>query len=311
MSPALPRITPIRWWELPAIARMTRYNLGEVDQQLRHLLQHPVWHWWVRLIGPFYLGAGGTGYKALLGRQIAGCAFISFRRQSGYIYNVQVNEAWRRQRIGWQLMAHLEEQALSKGYGWTALYVDRGNEAGRSLYQHMGYRPYFSHYWRRRQADGWPLPPSRDVQVKALRRPEAVELHQYFSQHELFHGDAWAARLVADDYPISLPAGGLSWRCLHEGTEIGFAWGDYLRDRPVLNLYLHHHWWGNGPILAATLAAVREAAGWQSSYMDLLLGSSGHGNASQTALLELGFQQRTQARLLLLKSLLSSVDGDS
>ena len=65
------------------------------------------------------------------------------------------------------------------------------------------------------------------------------------------------------------------------------------------------------PILAATLAAVREAAGWQSSYMDLLLGSSGHGNASQMALLELGFQQRTQARLLLLKSLLSSVDGDS
>jgi hypothetical protein len=239
-------------------------------------------------------------------RQIAGCAFVNFRRQSGYIYNVQVNGAWRRQGVGRQLMAHLEGLALARGYTWTALYVDRDNEVGRSLYQHLGYRPYFSHYWRRRLAAGWPQVANDSVQVVALRRPDAVEIHTYYSQHELFYGDQWAARVVADDYPISLPAGGLSWRCLHDGKEIGFAWGDYLRGRPVLNLYLHQSWWGNSPILAGTLAAVRQAAGWQSSDMDLLLGSNDHGAASRAALQDLGFQQRTQARLLLLKPLVSA-----
>ena len=303
MSTMVAKLGLIRWWELPYIARMTRQNLGEVDQELRRLLRHPLWHWGVRLIGPLYLGLGGRGYKAMLQRQIVGCAFIEFRRQSGYLYNVQVNHDWRRQGVARQLMGHLETAAMHEGYGWTALYVDKANGAARALYEMLGYRPYFSHYWRRRSAADWPAMAGELAQVEPLRRPDAMLLHNYYSQHELFHGDAWAARVVAADFPITLPPGGLHWRCLWAGGEVGFAWGDYVRDRPVLNLYLNHTTWGDAAILAGTLAAIRHAAGWRSSNLDLLLGSSGHGAASLEALTALGFQRRTQSRLLLLKQL--------
>ena len=296
-------IEPIRWYELRKVARMTLANLSTVDQQLKRLLRNFFSRQLVRIFGPVYLSVGGRGYKATAHGQILGCAFLSSRKKSCYIYNVQVNAFARRKGVGFRLMKKMEALAMENGHTAVALLVDKRNEAGRALYDKLGYRRYFGMFWRRRIPDGWPLAENAAAEVRPVRGPQAQQLFNTYQYHELLNGDRWAASIVANDFPASLPRAGQYFQCLHNDLEIGFAWSDYVGDRPVVNLYLSRTVWGNPNVLRGLLYGIRHASGFRSSYLDLYLGSSIHSQASAANLINMGFKPETRARLLLIKDL--------
>lgn len=57
----------------------------------------------------------------------------------GYIYNVAVKKEYRRQRIGYQMLKALIEQAKARGITSMTLEVRQSNEAARQLYQSLGF----------------------------------------------------------------------------------------------------------------------------------------------------------------------------
>ena len=61
-------------------------------------------------------------------------------RPSGYIYDLEVDEAFRRRGYGRQAMLELEKIARSMGLKQLGLHVFAHNEPARSLYGGMGYR---------------------------------------------------------------------------------------------------------------------------------------------------------------------------
>jgi GNAT superfamily N-acetyltransferase len=56
-----------------------------------------------------------------------------------WIYDVHVNDAFRRQGVGREAMRFAEEEARRRGVSRISLNVFGGNEAARTLYRSLGY----------------------------------------------------------------------------------------------------------------------------------------------------------------------------
>jgi ribosomal protein S18 acetylase RimI-like enzyme len=56
-----------------------------------------------------------------------------------WIYDIHVDDAFRRQGLGRAAMQFAEDEARRRGVGGVALNVFGGNEAARSLYRSLGY----------------------------------------------------------------------------------------------------------------------------------------------------------------------------
>jgi GNAT superfamily N-acetyltransferase len=80
-------------------------------------------------------------YRYYLGRlngYPAGGAYVSLWEKVPTIYGVVTAPTMRGQGIAGQVMTRLVQDTLNHGFGWTCLYVARGNPA-RRLYEELGY----------------------------------------------------------------------------------------------------------------------------------------------------------------------------
>jgi ribosomal protein S18 acetylase RimI-like enzyme len=59
-----------------------------------------------------------------------------------WIYDIHVDEAFRRQGLGRAAMQFVEDEARRRGVSGIALNVFGGNEAARSLYRSLGYKEF-------------------------------------------------------------------------------------------------------------------------------------------------------------------------
>jgi GNAT superfamily N-acetyltransferase len=293
-------ITPTRLWDLLALTGMAYRNMPGHDRQFTEMVSRRLGRWLGWLFMPAYLATSGRGYKALVNGRLAGCAFLQLRAQSGYIYNVSVNQAYRRQGVATRLMAYLAAETASEGRTWLALQVDEGNQGAQVLYQGLGYHYYHTDYLH---YDGPPLAPpplTLGTAIEPLGNRYHAHYHAY-ADLERGHGDGWAAAVVAADYPAGPPAGGSHWRCLVNGREAGYGWIGGAADQAMLILLLDPQWWGEPETVAfmGQLLAVWGVA--RPSKVDLYVGSSGHQAAVSHLLAPLGFQTVPQPRLLMLK----------
>ena len=92
--------------------------------------------------------------KLFSGGKIVGCAYLHLNKSSGYIFNVNVNKANRRQGIGRQLMDHLEKITKSRQRSLLALQVENNNLPAKQLYHQLGFRSYHPHFLRLERSMG-------------------------------------------------------------------------------------------------------------------------------------------------------------
>jgi aminoglycoside 3-N-acetyltransferase I len=71
-----------------------------------------------------------------------------------FIYELEVNEAWRRQGIATRLMAELERVARSRGITEGFVLTEPGNGAANTLYESLGGQRSDAVMWDYRYADG-------------------------------------------------------------------------------------------------------------------------------------------------------------
>lgn len=292
-------VRPIRLFDLITITRMVYDNMTGVDQQFTQLAGYPLARLAGYLFFPIYLLLAGKGYKIMHGRQIAGCAYLHLRQLSGFVFNVSINRPYRRQGLGRQLMAHLEERTKAAGRPWMALQVDKDNFPARYLYEQIGYRPYHPHFFRRVEHGAIQQPAVPGVAIEALNL-NGRRLYEQYAEMERQKGDGWAARVVSVDYPSWPPMSGRYWRCLCNGEEVGCAWLGDPEGEPVILLALRPPVWGHVAVpgfVSLISAKIRRAP----AVIDVYLGSSASHEAAAPLLQPLGFTEHTQQRILMLK----------
>jgi ribosomal protein S18 acetylase RimI-like enzyme len=252
------------------------------------------------LLMPLALQFVGNGYKAVWHGHIVGCAYVEWRKRSGYVFNVAVDPAYRRQGIARQLMRHLADLARARERQWLGLYVERENVAAQRLYESEGYFRYGSRVLHR--SDPLPLPaPDVAVTLRDISYRAGAEWLRFFRTAELAGGSGRAAAVVGGDYPTAQPPTGRFWIIGEEAHELGVAWCHGSRDRArptAIHLWLDEECWGDRDVVLSVARALGDRGG-----IDIEPGSDGHFAALLPVLAPLGFIQREHAQLLMLKEL--------
>lgn len=296
-------IRPVRPWDLPTLTRMAYANMTGVDREFTRSTSGPLAHALGYVILPLYLLTAGRGYKAVVHGEIAGCAYVNMRRLSGFVFNVNVNEAHRRKGIGRALMEHVEREVRRTGRRWVGLHLDDGNVPAQRLYETLGYRNYHHRFLRSRDLSILRHPQSPNIDARPLARHEGISLWRQYADLERREGDTWAARVMREDFAEGPPNGGAFWSC-HEGAEtIGCVWVGGKPDWPSVHLLLRSAYWNRRlPAVTVLQIVLRERLG-DLQAIDLHTGSSAHHEALLSLFRDFGFTTRNRARILMLKEL--------
>jgi GNAT superfamily N-acetyltransferase len=282
---------------------MAYANMTGVDREFTRSTSGPIAHALGYVILPLYLLTSGRGYKAVVGGEIAGCAFLHMRRLSGFVFNVNVNAAYRRKGIGRALMEHLEKEVRRTGRRWVGLHLDDGNEPAQRLYEAIGYRDYHHRFLRSHDLSILQQPELPNIVARALARHEATSVWKRYADLERREGDVWAARVVREDYDEGPPSGGAFWACTSNGEEIGCAWMGGKADWPTVHLLLRSEYWNRRMPVATLLRILMRDRDVEPQALDLHAGSSTHYEAMHALLRDYGFTPRNRARILMLKEL--------
>lgn len=303
MDGSLFSIRPVRVWDLPRLTQMAYANMTGVDVEFTRFARRPLARLFGHILLPFYLLTAGQGYKAVADGEIAGCAYVHMQQLSGIAFNVNVNKAYRRQGIGRALMQHIEAQVRRASLRWIALQVDRGNEPAQRLYESLNYQAYHPDFLRSGR-EVTLLPPRQEtVSLGALGMHEGRSLFRKYADLERREGDAWAATVIKHDFSDRPPPGGQFWRCFHERQEIGCAWQKQEQDKVMVVLLLERTYWNQPMITRGLLRLLQAQRGSHPVTLDVYFGSSSHHDAAAPALMALGFENRRQAQILMLKAL--------
>jgi len=284
-----------------SITHLTVTNMTGVDRYFTQITRNPLGRWVTYGTFPFYLLFSGRGYKVLRDQHIVACAFVHLRHVSAYVFNVNVDQPYRRQGIGQSLMEHLELVAARNGRTWMALQVDDGNWPAQHLYDRIGYRPYHPLFLRLESGMDVGYAITEGVTIQPLRRLQGRTLFNRYMNIERKLGDLWAAPILID-YDLLPSSGGSFWRCLLNGEEIGCARLATASNRLQVRLMCKPEYWDHitvGGLVKLLAAEIRTRHG----AVDVFLGSSGHHEAAEIHLTGLGFRSRIQQRILMLKPL--------
>jgi ribosomal protein S18 acetylase RimI-like enzyme len=280
---------------------MTFDNMIGVDRYFTRMVRNPIGRLFTYGMLPLYLQFSGQGYKVLVDGQTAGCAFLHMRGSSGYIFNVSVNEPYRRQGVGRRLMVHLEQTIKGRNRGWAVLQVDLGNDPAERMYRQLGYRPFHPHFLRRETSPPMSRAITGGITVQRLGRRSGYSRFKRYLNLERGQGELWALPVI-DEYDSWPGRRGAFWRCLLYDREIGCAQVIEQDSRSLIRLTLEPDYWG----YVATGGLVKELVDnltVRPPYVDLFLESSAHHQAAIPVLRALGFRERSRSRLLMLKPL--------
>jgi len=285
------------------MTRMAYANMTGVDVEFTRFARNPLLRALGYVLLPLYLLTSGRGYKAVVGHETVGCAYLHLRRLSGLAFNVHVNRPYRRQGIGRALMEHLESVTRRRGLSWLGLQVDQGNRPAQELYRSLGYRPFNSRYVYHEQG---PLSIPRaapGIILETLTRGQGRRLYRRYARVEREAGDAWAAQVVEADFDEGPPSGGHAWRCLLNQQEVGCLWLNHGRQGPVATLLLQPHHWGQTMLTFGLMRQLLKQLDAAPSRLGLHFGSSGHYRAALPIFRELSFRSHSRPRILMLKEL--------
>ncbi|MGN1001891.1 MAG: ribosomal protein S18-alanine N-acetyltransferase [Oscillospiraceae bacterium] len=97
---------------------------------------------WTRQMLESQLDGGSHLFLAAVsGERVLGYVGLMFVLDEGYISNVAVAPAHRRQGVAHGLLTALEERSRAKGLAFLTLEVRAGNAPAIALYEKHGYRP--------------------------------------------------------------------------------------------------------------------------------------------------------------------------
>lgn len=294
-------IKRVRVTDLLTITRMAYANMTGVDPQFTALVSNPIGQVMGYLTFPLYFGISGRGYKAVHEGKITGCAYLHLNKHSGYIFNVSVNRAYRRQGIGRQLMNHLEMVTYSHGRSLAALQVEDNNLPAKNLYRDLGYQPFHPHFlrydlpWNSLQAV------ESAVSLEVLNRSWGRRFFQRYQKIERREGDNWAYKAVEDYQENEVREGGKYWRCLLNGQEAGAASLEKTKAGISLTLALKPEFWGHVGTSGLVKQLINGAPASSRQSVDLFFSSSEHHKAAVSMFNGLGFKEMVQARLLMVK----------
>jgi GNAT superfamily N-acetyltransferase len=295
-------VQPVTVTDLFTITRMAYTNMVGADEDFTRLLSNRISRWVAYFVLPLYLSISGQGYKATWQGRIVGCAFLDVRERSGYVFNVSVNAPYRRRGVATELMEHLEHVARARNRRWLALHVDKNNAPAWKLYERLGYRVYHPHFLRRRRPQELLLPlPSTQATLEPAGR-KGRDCFKQFAALERSAGDAWADRVVTEEYSLTPPASGSYWRCIDDREEVGYAWSGSSGSQAIVFLLFRPAYWGHA-VTVNLLGLIWQRMSQQADLLDVYVGSSGHLAAAAPLLQPLGFEQDTQNRVLMLKSI--------
>ena len=236
------------------------------------------------------------GFRAARQGRIAGCAYVDWRRCSGYVFNVAVDGQFRRQGVATALMRFLEGEARRRGCGWLGLYVDWENVAARRLYQEEGYHAHAAQILRRSDPTRLPEPVGA-VDLQSLSYRQGRRLMEAYRKGELRAEGEWAGEVVGRDYPASLPAGSRFRHVYFQGVAVGVACSHHTRrERTTIQLWLDPAWWGEQDVVLGVIHALSPGR-----RVEVDVSSEEHLQALQRVLLPLGFAPVFRSRLLMLK----------
>lgn len=296
-------IERVRPWDLFTLTHMAYANMTGVDREFTRSTSGPVAHALGYVVLPLYLLTSGRGYKATVSGEIVGCAFLHMRRLSGFVFNVNVNEPYRRKGIGRALMEHVEREVRRLGRRWVGLHLDDGNAPAQRLYEGLGYRHYHHRFLRSHTPAILQQPHLPGVLARPLVRHEGHRLWKQYADLARREGDAWAARLIREDFEEGPPSGGAFWACHFDAEEAGCAWVGGEPRWPVVKLLLRSAYWNRRMPVVTLLRTLLydRVAGFEG--IDLHAGSSAHHNAMLPLLRDYGFSPCNRVRILMLKEL--------
>ena len=282
---------------------MAYANMTGVDREFTRSISGPIAHTLGYIALPIYLFTAGRGFKAMVDGEIVGCAYLHMRRISGFVFNVNVNEPFRRKGIGRALMEHLEREVRAMGRRWVGLHLDDGNTPAQRLYEELGYRNYHHQFLRSRDLTVLQQPKLPGLHTRSLTRFEGHRMWKQYADLERREGDVWAARVVREDYDEGPPSGGAFSACYLDSEEIGCAWLGGKNSRPVVSLLLRSAYWNRRALAATLLHILLHDRHDQAEAIDLQTGSSAHHEALLPLMRDFGFTPHNQARILMLKEL--------
>lgn len=118
------------------IEQMTAEHLDGVEALEKSCFSHP---WSRQSLMSELENAQSLFYAAVEDGQVVGYIGMSFVLDEGYIYNVAVDEKYRKKGIGSALICTLVTHCKKEGFAFLTLEVRESNTAARSLYQHFGF----------------------------------------------------------------------------------------------------------------------------------------------------------------------------
>lgn len=118
------------------IEQMTAEHLDGVEALEKSCFSHP---WSRQSLMSELENAQSLFYAAVEDGQVVGYIGMSFVLDEGYIYNVAVDEKYRKKGIGSALIRTLVTHSKKEGFAFLTLEVRESNTAARSLYQHFGF----------------------------------------------------------------------------------------------------------------------------------------------------------------------------
>ena len=296
-------IEPVRPWDLLTLTRMAYANMTGIDREFTRSTRGPIAHALGYVVLPLYLLTSGRGYKATVGGDIVGCAFLHVRRLSGFVFNVNVNEPFRRKGVGRALMEYLEREVRRLGRRWVALHLDDGNAPAQRLYEALGYHNYHHRFLRSRKLTVLQQPQLPGIHVRPLARHEGNRFWKRYADLARREGDAWAARVIREDLEEAPPSGGAFWACYFGSEEAGCAWVGGQRSWPVVTLLLRSAYWNRRMPAVTLLRILLQDREDKLEAIDLHVGSSAHDEAIFPLLHDYGFTPHNRSRILMLKEL--------
>jgi len=279
---------------------MAYKNMYGADRVFTELVANPLSRWASYVYMPFYFMVAGRGYKSVVENQIAGCAYLHLRNNSGFIFNVNVNRSYRRQGIANQLMNHLEEITTSGGKSWTALQVDNANIPARNLYRKLGYKPYNPSIFRWEETSPIKFEGENGFELDRLSPYRGSHLFNQFRAAEIQRDGLTV--LDVDDYDDDRGIASYYWRCLYHNNVVGCASKSGSESRPFFRIVLDEEYWGHS-LVTGLIGSLFSELKRLPSRVDVAFGSSAHSAEGESILEDLNFTKRTKSRLLMFKSL--------
>lgn len=294
-------VQPVRLKDIGTITRMAYDNMNGADRVFTQLVANPLSRWASYLYMPIYFMVAGRGYKSVIDNQIAGCAYLHLRRNSGFIFNVNVNRSFRRQGIANQLMMHLESITAKSGKSWTVLQVDNENFPAQNLYQNLGYKPYNPAIFRWEGTSPISIDAENGIELDRLSPFRGRQLFNRFKTAEI-QRDGLTALDVVEDYDDDRAIARNYWRCLYHDNVVGCACNSGSESRPFFRIVLDEEYWGHS-LMAGLIVSLVDELKELPSRIDLAFGSSAHSAAGESVLENMNFKKRTKSRLLMFKFL--------